>query len=276
MRRAAALLGGAGLVAALLAGTPGSGGAVPAQAVRTVSAEAAPPAARPAVVGKRVIGKSVRGRRIMAWHLGEPGAPRVKKVVLIATMHGNEPATRRILESLRDGAPIIGVDLWVIPTYNPDGLARGTRKNAHGVDLNRNFPYRWADLDGNYESGPKPRSEPETRAVMRFLRTVRPDRVLSFHQPLYAVDTDTKKPAFARRVARKLDLPRRALTCGGVCHGTMTGWFNRRFAGAALTVEYGAHPSLRTMSRVAPRQVLSVFGARRRVPIAVDPAPPSR
>ncbi|WP_193612137.1 M14 family zinc carboxypeptidase [Nocardioides lijunqiniae] len=277
MRRATALIGGAGLVAALLAGTPGSSGASPAPAgsVSSAAAASAPAAGRPAVVGRRVLGTSVRGRKIVAWRLGEPAGPRVRTVVLISTMHGNEPATRRILESLRDGAPVEGINLWVIPTYNPDGLARGTRKNAHGVDLNRNFPYKWADLDGNYESGPKPRSEPETRAVMRFLRTVRPDRVLSFHQPLYAVDTDTKKPAFARRVARKLHLPRRSLTCGGVCHGTMTGWFNHRFDGAALTVEYGAHPSRRTMSRVAPRQVLSIFGARRRVPVAIDPAPTS-
>ncbi|MCW2852134.1 MAG: Zinc carboxypeptidase [Nocardioides sp.] len=267
MSRLGALLAGAGLVAALLTGTtPTSAGAAP-----TTAAAGAPAAARPAVLEKRVIGRSVRGRRIVAWHLGERDAPRVKKVVLISTMHGNEPATRRILESLRDRAPIRGVDLWVIPTYNPDGLARGTRKNAHGVDLNRNFPYRWADLDGNYESGPKPTSEPETRAVMRFLRTVRPDRVLSFHQPLRAVDTDTKKPAFARRVARRLHLPRRSLTCGGVCHGTMTGWFNHRFRGAALTVEYGAHPSRRTMSRVTPGQVLSIFGARR-VAAGFDPA----
>ena len=86
----------------------------------------------------------------MAWHLGEPGKP---KVVLIAGMHGNEPAPRQILQSLRDGDQIHGVNLWVVPTYNPDGAAAGTRKNAHGVDLNRNFPYRWADLDGNYESG---------------------------------------------------------------------------------------------------------------------------
>ena len=215
---------------------------------------------RPAVIGRKVIGESVRGRNIVAWHLGQQGKP---KVVLISTMHGNEAATRQILRSLRDGGRIRGINLWVVPTYNPDGLAAGTRKNAHGVDLNRNYPYRWVDLDGNYESGPKPRSEPETRAMMKFLRTVRPRRILSFHQPLYGVDTDTKKPKFARRVARSLDLPRKSFTCGGVCHGTMTGWYNAKFKGAALTVEYGAHPSRRLMRQRAPRQVLAVWGARR-------------
>ena len=215
---------------------------------------------RPAVVEKRVIGRSVRGRPIRAWRLGDGSGP---TVLLISTMHGDEPHTRRILQSLRDGRPIGGIDLWVLPTYNPDGLVRHTRKNARGVDLNRNFPWRWADLDGPYESGPRPRSEPETRAVIRFLRDVRPRWILSFHQPLHAVDTDTKDRRFSRRVARALDLPRRALTCGGVCHGTMTSWFNANFEGAAITVEYGANPSTALMRGTAPKQLLRLFGARR-------------
>jgi predicted deacylase len=227
----------------------------------TGPAEAASSAAGGAVIGKRVIGRTVRDRPIRAFHLGEPGK---RTVVLIATMHGNEQAPRQILGTLRDGRPVHGIDLWVLPVYNPDGLAADTRKNAHGVDLNRNFPYRWADLDGTYESGPGPASEPETRAVMRFLKRVRPRWVLSFHQPLHAVDTDTKDKAFSRRVARHLDLPRKALTCGGVCHGTMTGWFNHRFRGTALTVEYGAHPGRRLMRVRAPRQVLSIWRAWRR------------
>ena len=102
----------------------------------------------------------------MAWHLGESNRP---KVVLIAGMHGNEPAPTAILRTLRDGRSVHGLDLWVVPAYNPDGLARGTRRNARGVDLNRNYPYHWAPLGGSYYSGPKPASEPETRAMMRFL-----------------------------------------------------------------------------------------------------------
>lgn len=218
-------------------------------------------AVRPsAVVESRTIGHSVQRRPIRAWRLGEPGT---RRVVLISTMHGNEPHTRRILASLRDDRPIRGIDLWVIPVYNPDGLAHGSRRNAHGVDLNRNFPYGWTDLDGNYESGPRPASEPETRAVMRFLRRVRPQRVISFHQPLYGVDTDTKDARFARRLARGLRLPQTRLDCGGVCHGTMTGWFNHNFSGSALTVEYGSRPPLRRLEVAAPRQLLRVLGARR-------------
>jgi len=179
----------------------------------------------------------------------------------MSTMHGNEPDTRHILFGLKDGRPVIGIDLWIVPTYNPDGLAAGRRKNANGVDLNRNFPYKWKDLDGSYESGPKPASEPETKAMMAFLRDVRPDYILSFHQPLRGVDIDTKRRKWARRVADKLNLPTTTLDCGSVCHGTMTMWFNHKFPGAALTVEYGAHPRRRYLRRTVPKQVLSIFRA---------------
>ncbi len=225
-----------------------------------VDAVATEPGDHPAVVEARTIGHSVKGRPIRAWRLGETGK---RRIVLISTMHGNEPHTRRILETLRDGPPLLGIDLWVIPTYNPDGLARGSRRNAHGVDLNRNFPYQWADLDGSYESGPRPGSEPETRAMMAFLEEVQPRRVISFHQPLHGVDTDTKDPGFARRLARALRLPRTSLDCGGLCHGTMTMWFNHRFDGSALTVEYGARPSRRRTDVQAPRQLLDVLRASR-------------
>lgn len=240
------------LVAAVLVAV---GLAVPAPAVAAPASEE-----RPAVVEARTIGHSVKGRPIRAWRLGEPGK---RRIVLVSTMHGDEPRTRAILETLRDGRAIRGVDLWVVPTYNPDGLARGTRRNARGVDLNRNFPHRWKDLDGRYESGRRPASEPETRAVMAFLEEIDPVRVVSFHQPLNGVDTDTKDPRFARRLARALRLPRTSLDCGGLCHGTMTMWFNHRMRGSALTVEYGARPSRHRMVVQAPRQLLGALGAHR-------------
>jgi len=216
------------------------------------------------VVERRVIGHSVRGRPIVAYRLGRP-TNRDKSVVL-STMHGDEPHTRRILTSLRDGRPIRGIDVWVVPVVNPDGLSRGTRKNAHGVDLNRNFPYSWRDLDGRYESGPRAASEPETRALIAFLRDVRPRWIVSFHQPLYSVDTDTKIRWMANRLAEELRLPRSSLDCGGVCHGTMTGWYNHNFAGGAVTVEYGPHPTLERMTVYAPRQLLRALGAERYTP----------
>jgi protein MpaA len=213
---------------------------------------------RAAVIGHRVLGKSVQGRKIVAWHLGEPGK---KKVVLISLMHGNEPAPRRILSNFLEGPPVHDLDLWVVPVYNPDGFAHHTRKNAHGVDLNRNYPFKWIPLNGNYESGPRPTSEPETRAMMKFLSQVRPAYILSFHQPLHAVDI-TARPKFSKRVARALDLPMTRLTCGSTCHGTMTMWFNHKFTGFALTVEYAANPPASKL-RAAPNKILRLFGASR-------------
>ena len=80
---------------------------------------------------------------------------------------------------------------------------------------------------------------------------------------MYGVDTDTKNKKFARRVADVLELPAKTFDCGGVCHGTMTSWYNHHFKGAALTVEYGSSPSRKLMRQTVPPRVLKIFGARR-------------
>jgi murein peptide amidase A len=219
-------------------------------------------AARPAVIGKLVIGHSVEGRQITAWHLGRHRAGN-KTVVLIAQMHGDEQRVANILTSLRDGSPIKGVDLWVVPRYNPDGHAHDRRQNAHGVDLNRNYPASWRRTTGYFNSGPRPASEPETRAMMAFLKKVRPDYVLSFHQPLHGVDLLTKHRAFSRRVAAAMNLPTKKLSCNGGCHGTMTMWFNRHFGGQALTIEFGANPSRTYLRTKIANRTLGIFGAHR-------------
>lgn len=215
-----------------------------------------------AVVERRVVGSSVEGRPIRAFRLGDPASP--VKAVALAVTHGDEKAPMGILASLRDGSPVVGVDLWVVPRVNPDGAVRSRRTNARGVDLNRNFPHRWARSYGNVDSGPRPGSEPETRALMRFLTDVDPAFVVSFHQPLHGIDVwGPKKRWFARRLADELRLPHKEFSCGSTCHGTFTQWFNHHFDGVAVTVEYGRNPSRERMTVRAPRQLLRALGGFR-------------
>ncbi|MDO8631751.1 MAG: DUF2817 domain-containing protein [Phycisphaerales bacterium] len=78
-----------------------------------------------------------------------------------------------------------GKATWIIvPLVNPDGFALRKRRNARGVDLNRNFPTRnrqpGAPRSRMY-GGPSPASEPETRAVMRIIERYQPDRMVTIH-----------------------------------------------------------------------------------------------
>ena len=207
-------------------------------------------------------GRSVKGLPLRAYRIGDPTSTNV--VVLIATMHGNEYGPARILRNLISGPPVSGANIWVVPDLNPDGYVRNTRKNARGVDLNRNFPYDWRRQTGTYSSGPSPASEPETRATMRFLDTVKPDFVISLHQPLDGVDTSyAKTRPLAQRLVTALELPAKTFSCGTGCHGTMTQWFNVKWPGAALTVEYGSPMTDRQVFITGPRGLLSSVGASR-------------
>lgn len=218
-------------------------------------------AAGSAVLSRQTVGHSVQGRPIHAWHLGNPHANTT--VVLISQMHGDEHAVRNILTSLRDGTQVKGIDLWVVPRYNPDGVVHDTRQNARGVDLNRNYPQSWRHTTGYFNSGKKAASEPETRAMMSFLKRVNPDYLISFHQPLHGVDLLTKNKAFSHKVASALRLPNKTLSCNGGCHGTMTMWFNHHLKGEAITVEFGAHPSRKYLRNKVVTRVLGIFNAHR-------------
>ena len=225
-----------------------------------VSSEAA--SSKRAVVEHRIIGHTVKGRGIVAWRVGQPSARR--KVVVFAAMHGNETGPSRILKSLLNGKRIRNVDMWLIPQYNRDGVIRHTRQNAHGVDLNRNFTRNWQRQGGSTNSGPRPASEPETKAVMAFLRKIRPTYVVSFHQPLRGVGrAGSKGASFVRKLHRGLRLPIKSFNCSGRCHGTMTEWYNAYFPGVAVTVEYGRGVSRKQATRTGPTGLLKAVGARR-------------
>jgi murein tripeptide amidase MpaA len=68
-----------------------------------------------------VIGTSVQGRPIDAWVLGPNSAPR--KILVVGVIHGNEQAGLRITSALIRTRARQGVQLWVVPELNPDGVA---------------------------------------------------------------------------------------------------------------------------------------------------------
>jgi len=149
-------------------------------------------------------GKSVQGRPLLAVKISLDLAKDKPAAVLAANIHGNEwignrmamAAAHRLLEG-RESDPWIAsmlakMDFYVLPCINPDGYfktqetladpsipTRNARKNAHKVDLNRNFPLPGErtmtigmagsdDPDHERYQGPAPYSEPETAAVRDF------------------------------------------------------------------------------------------------------------
>jgi predicted deacylase len=188
---------------------------------------------------REVIGTSVLDRPIRVVHRAHEGATR--RVLVIGTIHGDEPAGMRVVRRLvRRGELPRDLDLWMVRTVNPDGTAADRRTNANGVDLNRNFPYRWqTSARGETWSGRKPLSEPEAVALRQLVRRVQPELVVTFHQPLFGVGKNDEGMRTVRALAEGMRLPVRDFSCGGVCHGTFTGWVNHRTDGLAVTVEFG-------------------------------------
>ncbi|MFG2249318.1 M14 family zinc carboxypeptidase [Spirillospora sp. NPDC048823] len=182
----------------------------------------------PSIATAVEIGKSGEGRPITAVKVtkddgNERGRhKRHEKPVVVyqAAQHAREWITpemvRRLLHHYVDGygtdAGITGIvdttELWFIPVINVDGYdltfqdgfrlwRKNTRDNngdgqitgMDGVDLNRNFPYKWGyDNEGSSDQpsnqtyrGPSAGSEPETRAQMDLYKKVRPTFLINYH-----------------------------------------------------------------------------------------------
>lgn len=154
-------------------------------------------------------GKSVEGRPLLAVRISLDLNSERPAASVLGNIHGNEwignraamAVARRLLEG-RASEPWIAallakMDFYILPCLNPDGYyktwqsladpsipPRNARKNAHKVDLNRNFPLpgkRTVDMslagsdnpDNERYTGPAPYSEPETAALRDFF-TVHP------------------------------------------------------------------------------------------------------
>ncbi len=133
------------------------------------------------------------------------------------------------------------MDIWVIPLVNPDGnhhtLFRSCKNNigrkngrdvngdgrfvsGEGVDLNRNYPFKWgflgevgskSDWRHHHYRGENPASEPETKALVKLAETYRFSTAFSWHtngklilSPYTIRKVKNTKPDLAWTAAEKL------------------------------------------------------------------------
>lgn len=162
------------------------------------------------------IGTSVEGRAIYAIKISDN--PTLEEddepdILYVAEHHSREVITTEIamgwiwyllvnydkdfyVKSLVDSR-----EIWVIPALNPDGYVRvgngafEVRKNAHEVDLNRNYGYMWGfDNVGSSDNpndetyrGFLPFSEPETKAMKAFVESHSFVTSISWHSGMEAI-----------------------------------------------------------------------------------------
>lgn len=182
-----------------------------------------------------VYGTSVEGLPLTVF-LPEGGRA---EILILAAIHGDEAETTVAVSEALRCIPRGDLRAAVILCGNPDGMLRGTRGNARGVDLNRNFPTgNWSPDPVHYKSrendardialttGEKPGSEPETAALIRLIDELAPRAVLSLHSALACVDDSGASPLGAGLAAR-CELP--FLTeIGYPTPGSMGTWASER------------------------------------------------
>ena len=194
-----------------------------------VSASAGPASFAP------LFARSVQGRRLEARHVGLMTG---RVTLIFGAIHGDESAGVAIANDLVDDRSHLRANIWVVASLNPDGVAAHRRQNAHGVDLNRNFPGGWRQArrpgDARF-GGPSVLSEPESRFAATVIDRLRPRITIWFHQPLGLVDLSGGSPAIERRFARLAQLPTRQLAR---YRGSASTWQNHHFpATTAFVVE---------------------------------------
>jgi hypothetical protein len=142
-------------------------------------------------------GKSVNGKDLWCLQIGLNDQN--PAIVIMGAHHGNEKIAVEIaylwaeylLSNYETNAEVKkivdGLRTFIIPMPNPDGNSQYTRKNAHGVDLNRNYSFHWCEAGSSTDpnsdifKGTQPFTEPETIAIKTFIETLKPIWSISYH-----------------------------------------------------------------------------------------------
>jgi murein peptide amidase A len=144
-------------------------------------------------------GKSVAGELIPAFKTDHTTG---RHLYLMAGTHGDEVegvyVTQMLFDWLREQD--LPYPMVVIPILNIDGYRAGTRVNANGVDLNRNYPSKdWTPeaREPKYYPGTAPLSEPENKFLDDLFQKYPPAIILSFHswKPFINYNGDCKDVA---------------------------------------------------------------------------------
>jgi len=203
-----------------------------------------------------VIGTSYLGRPIVAVQVQDsPHRP----VIAIGSIHGDESMGLEVVERLRNSPDISDdLNLWIISTVNPDGLAASVRGNARGVDLNRNFAtddWRAVGRGSEKYSGEYAASEVETKAVQQFFLEQQPLLVVWWHQFGYYIDEQKTVSYFEliERFSEMTGMPITDVGCGSTpCIGNATVFINSNIDGASsFVVELPREVSSRALDEQA-------------------------
>lgn len=187
------------------------------------------------------LGESVGGRPLYCSVYGSGD----RTVLLLGAIHGDEPGSHELVRDFerwiasRPGE-LANLRLVVASPCNPDGLLAGTRHNANGIDLNRNFPSR--NFRPSRRRGSKPLSEPESRFVQELLARFPPVLVISVHQPRRSVNYDGPARALAEAMARHNGY-RVEASVGYPTPGSLGSWVGIDHRVPIITLELPRQPS---------------------------------